>query len=383
MTASDCKFFASAPTRDQAKRIYWEDLKKLTRPFWKGQPSETELVITLLTNSRLHVIGMDKPERIEGTLWHGGVLDEYANMKPNTFAEHVEAVTIDTGAWIDFVGVPDYAGRNAKEYKEIFDSAMLGAQPDKWQAFTWKSADVIDPAILAAIRQRVSPAAYRQEYEASWESAPGRAYNEFAKGLDVAHSPIELIPNVPLRVCCDFNYTHHVWSIVQALPVVGIGQRRYYVVEEIYLQSATVEAMCAALRTKLPEWAKGQGMLQFYGDYAGNQHRAEATHTAWQRIQQQFPDAGFNYVVNPPISDRVHAVNGVLCNAAGERSTLISPVCRRMIEDFEYVTLAMLYSQSKGEELTHASDGFGYFIHYYDGKAGVSVGDILSAQRYI
>src|SRR3954463_7719784 len=40
------RFFAGGPTRDQAKRIFWEDLKALVgRDMMRKTPSETELTI--------------------------------------------------------------------------------------------------------------------------------------------------------------------------------------------------------------------------------------------------------------------------------------------------------------------------------------------------
>ena len=105
------RFFCAAPTRDQAKRIFWQDLKALVHPNWRnGEPSEGELVIRLKNGAEIHVLGMDKPERIEGVGWDGGVLDEYANMKPNVWEAHIRPALSDRRGWCDFVGVPE--GRN-------------------------------------------------------------------------------------------------------------------------------------------------------------------------------------------------------------------------------------------------------------------------------
>src|ERR1700728_5511217 len=76
------RFFAAAPTRPHAKRIYWQDLKELIPEWMRARaPSETDLVIRLINGAEIHVFGMDRPERIEGSPWDGGVLDEYGNMK--------------------------------------------------------------------------------------------------------------------------------------------------------------------------------------------------------------------------------------------------------------------------------------------------------------
>lgn len=63
----DPHFFAAAPTWMQAKRIFWPDIKKLIpRKFMIGRPSESELMIRLVTGAEIYVVGLDKPERIEG-----------------------------------------------------------------------------------------------------------------------------------------------------------------------------------------------------------------------------------------------------------------------------------------------------------------------------
>jgi hypothetical protein len=101
-TFSEARFFAAAPTRDQAKRIFWDDLKALSpKHLMTGRPLETELCIKLVNGSEIHVLGMDKPERVEGAPWDGGVLDEYGNMKRETWTEHVRPALSDRGGWCD------------------------------------------------------------------------------------------------------------------------------------------------------------------------------------------------------------------------------------------------------------------------------------------
>ena len=111
------RYFAAAPTRDQAKKIFWQDLKMLTFATVPGlghKISETELIITLPNTTEIHVLGLDKPERIEGVVWTGGGIDEIADVKKE--ALHVNVMpaldTVDPRrpdyrAWCWFLGVPD------------------------------------------------------------------------------------------------------------------------------------------------------------------------------------------------------------------------------------------------------------------------------------
>lgn len=79
VTWDDPHYFAAAPTRDQAKRIWWADLKRMIHKDYVRSISESELTITTKWGASLSVVGLDKPERMEGSPWDGGVIDEFAS----------------------------------------------------------------------------------------------------------------------------------------------------------------------------------------------------------------------------------------------------------------------------------------------------------------
>ena len=54
------------PTYKQAKRIVWNRLKELTRPYWKWKPSETDLSITLSWGSVIALRGADQYDSLRG-----------------------------------------------------------------------------------------------------------------------------------------------------------------------------------------------------------------------------------------------------------------------------------------------------------------------------
>ena len=134
-------FFFGAPTRDQAKRIAWSDLKQLS-PSWAIESiSDGELWIKYKTGSELWVIGFDVPERFDGkSQWHGGILDEYADMKPEVWSEHVEPALRDTRGWCWFIGVPE--GKN--HYYNLVEYARSGKN-SSWADYCWFAADVMHP----------------------------------------------------------------------------------------------------------------------------------------------------------------------------------------------------------------------------------------------
>ena len=83
-------YFAAAPTHDQAKKIFWDDLKAFTLSAAHAKrPSESDRIIYLPNGSELHVIGLDKPQRIEGIPWKGGGIDEFADIKSDAWEANI------------------------------------------------------------------------------------------------------------------------------------------------------------------------------------------------------------------------------------------------------------------------------------------------------
>lgn len=186
----NAKFFAGAPTRDQAKRIYWGDFKKLIPMDLIEKVSESDLTLKLINDSEITVLGMDKPERIEGSPWDGGILDEYGNMKEGAWGENVRPALADRNGWCDLIGVPE--GRNhyyEMNEKALAETALRGAAAE-FGAFTWFSADILPSSEIEAARRDLHPKVFQQEYEGSFVDFSGVALFEVDKFL-VGGQPVD------------------------------------------------------------------------------------------------------------------------------------------------------------------------------------------------
>lgn len=346
----DPRYFAAAPTRDQAKRIFWADLKRLVPGEWIKKISETELRITTKAGSEIWVVGLDKPERIEGTPWDGGVLDEYGNMKPSTWPEHVRPALSDRHGWCWFIGVPE--GLN--HYKELADYAKSG-DDDEWGFYTWPSADIIPHPEIEGARRTLDPRTFRQEYEASFEGATGRVYYAYSRQTHETASA-EVVPELPLIVCCDFNVDPCVWEAAQT---DGVNVR---VVDEIARRNTNTVEMGKEL---LRRYGKHRAGLIIYGDAAGS-----ARSTAGESDYAILGSLGLKYQrvkrQNPRVKDRVNAVNGMLANALGETRLVHHPRCVELRKDFETVQWDATGTEidKSCRERTHATDALGYFIEH-------------------
>lgn len=358
---NDARYFFAGPTRDQAKRIAWQRMLDMIQDSPNASRilniNLSDLIITLGIDkgktSSLHIVGLDSPQRMEGVGWDGGIGDERADWKAGIWNANIRPALADRKGFCYIIGTPDFEGPSSEEFKEQFELGLAGQQG--YESFTWPSREVVSAEEIEAARKDSPPNIFRQEYEASFESTPGRAYPDFTRTRHVVNS--EFNKEFPLIAGCDFNRVHHTWGAYQYY------EGRYWIIDDLYVNNGTVEAMCNELEVYAEQ--KGAKKLLFYGDYSGEQRRAEATHSAWQQIRAKFSEAEYFYKVQPPVADRIERVNTQLWNAAGESHINVNSRAVRHIADFERVTRAMAYAGEGGTngELTHASSAFGYFVH--------------------
>jgi len=315
-------YFVAAPTRDQVKRVYWNDLKRLSfTSVLPKAPSETELTIHYPNGSTLSLIGLDAPQRMEGSYWKGGVVDEIADVKGNAWAENI-GPALDTynpndptyRAWCWLIGVPD--GMN--HYFDLAEYARTGGDPD-WKLYTWKSADILPPDVIDAAKRRMSLRQYRQEYEASFETSSGRIYDDYGPD-NYTDSKIE--SHEQLCWFHDFNFT----PLSSGIAVIRDGQ--IYALEEIVLSSAVARQSALEFVDRYKEHANKQVII--YGDPSGRAGEKHHQSSDYSEMEGVLRDNGWAYTrkVRPSttsIKDGQNAVRAKIASASGERALFVNP----------------------------------------------------------
>jgi hypothetical protein len=374
----DPRFFAAAPTRDQAKRIYWSDLKQLT-PAWMmaKTPNESELIIYYKNGSMIQVLGMDKPERIEGAPWDGGILDEFGNMKKQTWAEHVRPALADRRGWCDLIGVPE--GRNHYYDLALKAQAELAEKGDasEWGYYHWISADILPPEEIAAMKADMDELTYLQEAEASFVNFQGRTYYAFT---DQNKAKITYDKKQPIGFCMDFNVAPGVAVIVQEKTIRDletnvqlIGETATGIIGEVYIpRNSNTPLICNKL---IADWGRHEGLVYIYGDSTGGAKKTSSIGGSdWDLVKKilgaHFGDR-LHYKVpnaNPSERDRVNSVNSRCRTMQGKIRLFVDPYKARMTaKDFEGVQCVEGGSgeidKKKNPELTHLTDAIGYYVH--------------------
>lgn len=364
------RFFAAAPTRQQAKRIFWKDLKDMTAPFWRRKPSESELTI-YLPFAEIVVLGLDAPERIEGSPWDGGVLDEYANMKPTVWPDHVRPALADRAGWCDFTGVPE--GRN--HYYTLAKEAQARMQADgdrsEWAFFTWFSSEVLPASEIESNRRDLDPLVFQQEFEASFVNFTGRAYYAFT---DANLAPVRRLyrPEQPLIVCYDFNVAPGVAAIAQELTMPDTLRPATCVLGEVWIpNNSNTEAVN---RKIVQDWGAHPGRVQVYGDATGGARRTSSTSGSdWDLVRRDLRATFGGRVsfhvpqANPSERARVNAVNTRCRSALGVRRLFVDALhAPHVVADLEGVrTLdggSGEIDKAHDKKLTHISDALGYYV---------------------
>ena len=166
--------FYVAPTFQQAKDILWAVLKDIGRDVIKSAHENTA-TLTLINDRKIYLKGSDRPDTLRGVGLSYVVMDEYAFMKPSVWELILRPTLADVKGEALFIGTPE--GRN--HFYDLYAEAIK-EDNEEWEGFCFNSTDnpLIDPAEIEVARKTMSSQAFRQEFEASFESFSGGIFQE-------------------------------------------------------------------------------------------------------------------------------------------------------------------------------------------------------------
>lgn len=357
-------YFAAAPTHAQAKKIFWDDLKAFTlSSMHSRRPSESDLIIYLENGSEIHVIGLDKPQRIEGIPWTGGGIDEFADVKPDAWEANilpalntVNPTMPDYRAWCWLLGVPD--GLN--HYYDLCQQAETGKDPN-FRVFHWKSAEILPPDVMDAMKRAMSPKQFKQEFEASFETASGRIYEDYGKHNQTS-ATIE--PHEQLMWMHDQNFT----PLSSAIGVRRNNGADLYLLDEIVLTSA-ISRQAAVEFVERYKDHKNKHVL-IYGDPAGKAGEKHGHASDYTDIEAVLKAAGWRYTrkvkpAHPAIKDRQNAVRAKILTASGETSLFVNPVtapwCHKGLATVQ-LQEGSTFQEDQKNQYQHITTAIGYCV---------------------
>jgi len=357
-------YFCAAPTRDQVKKIFWDDMKALTLSASHAKaPSESDLKIFMPNGSEIHMIGLDKPQRIEGIPWTGGVIDEIADVKEDAWQANilpalntVSPLRPGYRAWCWLIGVPD--GLN--HYYEMYQYALTSGDPE-WAAYHWKSSEILPPDVIESAKRVMSAKQFQQEFEASFETATGRIYEDYSKEN---HTGEEIQPHEQLHWMHDQNFT----PLSSAIGVVR--ESSLFLLDEIVLTSAVSRQSALEFVERYKDHQNKRVVV--YGDPAGRAGEKHGHGSDYTEIEDVLRKAGWAFSrkvarAAPAIKDRQNAVRAKICNAAGDRSLFVNPAKAKMCDKgLSTVQLqkGSTFQEDQTNESQHITTAIGYMVHF-------------------
>ena len=155
-------FFYVAPLLKQAKTIAWARLKQIVAPLQMAglaEVNESELWVRLRSNgAMIRVYGADNPDAMRGVRLDGVVIDEVADVKPETWREVLQPALADRLGWAMFIGTPH--GINL--FSELY---FKGRNQRDWHAalYTVYDTEALDVEEVERYRQNVDENTFRRE----------------------------------------------------------------------------------------------------------------------------------------------------------------------------------------------------------------------------
>lgn len=151
-----------APFLNQAKTVVWTRLKYYARNLLAAglaKADESDLIMTLWNGSAIRLFGADYPDRLRGNGFDGVVMDEVAQMKPETWSAVVLPALSDRDGWAVFMGTPK--GQNV--FYDIYSEHLKDSD---WFVGVYPAdqTGVFDESKLDELRLEMGGNLFRQEY---------------------------------------------------------------------------------------------------------------------------------------------------------------------------------------------------------------------------
>jgi hypothetical protein len=359
-------YFAAAPTHDQAKKIFWDDLKAFSLSAMHARrPSESDRIIYPDNGSEIHVIGLDKPQRIEGIPWKGGGIDEFADLKDGAWEANilpalntVNPTDPDYRAWCWLLGVPD--GLN--HYYDLCMAAESGADSN-FKVFHWKSSEILPPDVIEDMMKAMSKKQFDQEFNASFETAGGRIYEEYSKDN---HTTESILPHEQLMWMHDQNYT----PLSSAIGVRRNNGKDLYLLDEIVLTSAVSKQSAIEFVEKYKNHLNKKVII--YGDPAGKAGEKHGHASDYTDIEDVLRSNGWTFerkvkAAHPAIKNRQNAVRAKIKTADGVMSLFINPLtapwCDKGLNTVQ-LQKGSTFQEDQTNQYQHITTAIGYCVDY-------------------
>ena len=331
------------PTYRNLKTTTWPILRAVMRQYEGAVINETELSIKLPNDAEIALKGAEQENNLRGSGLDMVVMEEFSYIKPHVYEEIIYPMLTTTQGETLFIGTPN-------SFDHLYDYYLRGQSDTDWKSwqFTTLQGGFVPEDEIERAKATMDEPTFKTEFLADFVSTGNRAAYNFDRKVHVKQAE-ELTANLFWGV--DFNVDY-------MTAVLGCeysdGTIHYF--DEIRLSNSNTDQLAIAMKKVAPN-------INIFPDSAG---RARST-TSNKSDHIILRDHGFNVIAkkaNPPIIDRLNALNRMLTDANGKVRMTVDPKCTYLIKDLEQVQRSRDGKIEKLKDITlsHALDACSYYI---------------------
>jgi hypothetical protein len=231
-----------------------------------------------------------------------------------------------------------------------FGSDDAKQRPDR-QLIKMRTADNphLPPDFIERLQANYDPSLLRAYLDGEFVNlTTGQVYDRFDRAKHVT-ATVPDITREPIRVGIDFNVGN-----MSAVIAVRLGNG-LLVIDEIAGAHDT-DALAQEIRRRHP-----QQQIYIYPDASGGSRSTNASQTDIQ-ILESYGMSNQSPRSNPPVRDRVSAVQALLENGKGQVRLQVAQGCRRVIECLELQCYSDKGEPDKDAGFDHMNDALGYLV---------------------
>jgi hypothetical protein len=231
-----------------------------------------------------------------------------------------------------------------------FGSDDAKQRPDR-QLIKMRTADNphLPPDFIERLQANYDPSLLRAYLDGEFVNlTTGQVYDRFNRAKHVA-ATVPDVAREPIRVGIDFNVGN-----MSAVIAVRLGNG-LLVIDEIAGAHDT-DALAQEIRRRHP-----QQQIYVYPDASGGSRSTNASQTDIQ-ILESYGMSNQSPRSNPPVRDRVSAVQALMENGKGQVRLQVAQGCRRVIECLELQCYSDKGEPDKDAGFDHMNDALGYLV---------------------
>jgi hypothetical protein len=346
-----------APSYGMAKDIMWDELCEIIPNRLIKKKNETKMTIRLINGSVIQLKGADEPDSLRGRGVDFVVLDEFQDFKEGVWEEVVYPTLTDRQGKALIIGTP----KAFNQLYGVWARGQSGEEHDSdwasWQ-FPTSTSPFIPKKEIEAARRNLHEKAFKQEYEASFETMSGRVYYAFDRKDHVG--TYNLDPHKPILIGMDFNVDPMSAVVMQWHK----EKNQLWIVDEINMKQSNVSEIADEIEKRYWRQIKNK-RVAVYPDPAGNNRNQGRGESNFDVLRSK----GINKIIyrpkHPMVADRVNSVNSMLRAADGSIRLVVDKSCKETIKSLEqtlYKSGTATVDKSAGME--HMADALGYPIEF-------------------